>query len=55
MRVMAALILDVFISLYLVVPVPSLGETFVSSAGPHLLHGWLCSFAGGPSIFGIVN
>lgn len=43
MGVMAALILDVFISLYLGVPVPALGEAFVSSAGPHLPHGWLWS------------
>lgn len=43
MGLMAALILDVFIFLYLVIPVPALGEAFVSSAGLHLLHGWLCS------------
>lgn len=46
---MAALILDIFPSLLLVIPATTLGEAFVSSAGPHLLHVWLCSklLAGG--------
>lgn len=54
---MAVLILDIFPSLYLylVIPAPTLGEAFVYSAGPHLLHVWLCSkllvFWGGSLIF----
>lgn len=40
---MAVLILDIFPSLYLVIPAPTLGEAFVYSTGPHLLHVWLCS------------
>lgn len=54
---MAVLILDIFPSLYLVVPVPApaFGEAFVSSTGPHLLRVWLCSkllpFGEGSSFF----
>lgn len=40
---MAALILDIFPSLLLVVLLLPWEEAFVSFAGPHLLHVWLCS------------